>query len=459
MINLSAKVGKPSRYLGIWGVILVFGVIVGAVLFWFRGELTRRVVFREVAILAGEVGNLVERAEEEYLLGGDFLVENKISVLENLADVPGHLVDALLGTLGREGVQGMQVFDREGFVQESLAAPEGYKVLPDRMLAGLKKGKPRGKLISGELDVMVPLLIDDGQEKKFLGVANYILDGKKLLDELSGMDAQLFELGFLLLIFGGGLVGWVLSMAFNQMVEANRLLEERGRRLASANDKLLLSAKTSAVGSLTANLVHGLKNPLGSFRAFLEDLKHDKSLIDQEDISLAGEALNRMQDLIQDTLAVIESSGGEGSFTFTLQELQGEIRKKLVPIAKSRGVQFSISGEDIECEIDNVRGNLLVLILCNLGQNAIEASKPDFPVVLEFSLAGNNLECLVRDEAGGLPEWMRKNPFQTVRSSKEGGSGIGLALSQQLARQMDATLVLGSSSENGTVFIFSLWVA
>ena len=459
MINLSAKVGKPGQYLGIGGVILVFGVLVAVVLFWFRGELKRRVVDREVALLAGDVENLLLEAEEEYLLGGDFLLEDEMSVFGNFADVPGHLVEALLGTLGREGLKGLQVFDREGFLQESLSEAEGYEVLPEKMLVGLRKGDPKGKIIGEDLDIMLPVQMDDGREIEFLGVANYILDSAPLQSELDGLDSQLFQLGILLLLAGGGLVGWVLGMAFKQMESANRLLEERGHRLAAANDKLLLSAKTSAVGSLTANLVHGLKNPIGSFRAFLDDLNEDKSLVDREDIGMAREALQRMQDLIQDTLAVIESSEGEESFTFSLQELQGEIRKKLVPVAKSNEVEFRFTGEDLECEIDNVRGNLLVLILCNLGQNAIEASKAGQKVEIDFSLNGHNLECMVRDEAGGLPEWMRDNPFQTVRSTKQGGSGIGLALSQQLAHQMDATLELGASSAGGTVFIFSLWVA
>ncbi len=459
MINLSAGEGRLGRYLAISGVLLVLGVLVIGVLIWFRGELRKRMIIREVAVMEKQVNAVLRQAEEAYLLSGEFLPEDELALLGNLADVPEYLVEALLGMLNVDRVEGLQVFDKEGFSQEALSAMEGMNVLPDHFFSGLKEGFSRGQLIDEGLELMIPLFRDGSKESDFLGVVTFYIDESELLAEYEGLDEQLVQLCLLLLVAGGGVIAWVLSVTFHRMESANELLEERGQRLAATNEKLLLATKTSAVGSLTANLIHGLKNPLGSLREYVNLLRETGGISDKEDVELARESVRRMQDLIQDTLSVIESTDGEAMFSFTLQELQGEIRKKLAPIAKSKDVELLITGEDLELEVDSVRGNLLVLILCNLGQNALEASPQGRVVRIEFTLETPHLHCFVRDEGQGLPEWMKSDPFQAVRSTKQGGSGIGLALSQQLSRQIEAEVELEESTTAGTVFKFSLRVA
>jgi signal transduction histidine kinase len=51
---------------------------------------------------------------------------------------------------------------------------------------------------------------------------------------------------------------------------------------------------------------------------------------------------------------------------------------------------------------------------------------------------------------------VRQHLFKPGRSSRPGGSGLGLALSQLLARQIGANLVLLSTGPDGTVFSLTL---
>jgi signal transduction histidine kinase len=62
----------------------------------------------------------------------------------------------------------------------------------------------------------------------------------------------------------------------------------------------------------------------------------------------------------------------------------------------------------------------------------------------------------VRDEGSGIPDSVRQHLFKPGRSSRPGGSGLGLALSQLLARQIGANLVLLSTGPDGTVFSLTL---
>ena len=121
------------------------------------------------------------------------------------------------------------------------------------------------------------------------------------------------------------------------------------------------------------------------------------------------------------------------------------------PLAQEAKVKFGIhvSGE---VTLQNREANVISLILYNLVQNAIQATPQSKAVELSFSAAGGRVECQVRDEGGGLPPVYRARLFQPCQSSKEGGSGIGLAISKQLANSIGAELELRETSPQGSVF-------
>jgi signal transduction histidine kinase len=102
--------------------------------------------------------------------------------------------------------------------------------------------------------------------------------------------------------------------------------------------------------------------------------------------------------------------------------------------------------------LDNLRANLLLPILLNLGQNAIEASNKGV-VTLEAKQEEENLEFRVRDDGEGVAEQIRERLFRPVQSSKPGGSGVGLAICRELAQRIDAEVSLESSGSEGSCFL------
>ena len=102
----------------------------------------------------------------------------------------------------------------------------------------------------------------------------------------------------------------------------------------------------------------------------------------------------------------------------------------------------------------NLEANLLVLALFNLGQNAIEATPEQGQVELDCKLEENNRVAFrVRDAGPGLPEVVANNPFAPRISRKEGGTGVGLSISRQLAERAGAELSLESNGPEGACFL------
>ena len=99
---------------------------------------------------------------------------------------------------------------------------------------------------------------------------------------------------------------------------------------------------------------------------------------------------------------------------------------------------------------------LVMLIVENLIQNAIQATARGKSVQFALSLLEHRLVCEVRDEGPGLSDAVRKSLFSPCQSTKAGGSGIGLAISKQLASHLGADLELKSSEPHGSVFVLLL---
>ena len=87
----------------------------------------------------------------------------------------------------------------------------------------------------------------------------------------------------------------------------------------------------------------------------------------------------------------------------------------------------------------------------SLMENSFEASTKT-KVQLSISREEESLKISVTDQSGGISDERRKELFSPTASHKSQGTGLGLALSHQLAESFNATLQMEESTEIGTVF-------
>ena len=73
-------------------------------------------------------------------------------------------------------------------------------------------------------------------------------------------------------------------------------------------------------------------------------------------------------------------------------------------------------------------------VLSNLIRNAVEAAGPGGRVRVTVENGGPETRVAVEDTGPGLPEATRARLFEPFFTTKEGGTGLGLAVSQAIAR-------------------------
>lgn len=98
--------------------------------------------------------------------------------------------------------------------------------------------------------------------------------------------------------------------------------------------------------------------------------------------------------------------------------------------------------------------NLIVLALINLIRNALQAicGMPDGRIIVEVSKAGNSTAITVTDNGPGIPSELISSIFTPFFSTKSGGSGIGLSISQRIMQLHSGQIRVSSVPNVCTVF-------
>lgn len=436
---------------------VVFAVVLAAVTLLLRGGLQDQILRREAELLAGVASmQLANEAAKQRELG---------------VELPGDLYVAVLNTSRLRGVIATRVFDAQrGFAG---ASPfEWSDELPsvavwEQMAAGMPEARLHARRAVLELQTLIGLegaaaaaapLVElwvplRRPEGRFEGAAQFWMDGRSVAAEFHALDRRLLAQVVIAWSAGTLVIMVALFWVFRRLAAANRELRARTDDLLRANRELVLAAKTSALGTVTAHLIHALKNPIAGLETFVASQSEPEIRNGRgEELAAATELTKRLRRTVNDVVGVLRDEHAGAHFELTAEEVVEIALAKTRAIAADRNVNL-VTHIGTNATVPGRSANLAALVLQNLLQNAVEASAPSARVTVSADRNGSaSMEFLVTDEGRGLPATVTERLFEPCISSKAGGSGLGLALSAQLARQAGGRLELVRSDARGTCF-------
>lgn len=435
---------------------VIFAAVALSLTLQLRADLRAQILRREAESLRSMVSLQEERAKDELATLG-------------LGAEPDDWFVLLLETSRLRGVAALRLFDPTGALRDALPMPGFAQVaLADwqRLEAGesfarlhanialdsLRLGNPTSIPTGGAplLEVLVPLHVPG--RATFGGVAQYWIDGAAMQREFALLDRHLWLRNGVPAALGAALVLVTLAWAFRRLRAAHRETQLRSEDLARANREFSLAAKTSALGTITAHLIHGLNNPLAGLEGYVANQSSPETAASGEEWRTAMRTTQRIRTLVNDVVSILhEEQSGGASYRMTTAELLASAEEKVRPLAAARGVTFT-SRRDDGGELSARRGHLALLVLDNLLTNACEATPAGGHVNLWLQCGARDLVFLVEDEGPGLATEVRDNLFQPVASTKPGGGGIGLVLSHSLAQHAGGLLSLEKSDASGCRF-------
>ncbi|MFH1683413.1 MAG: ATP-binding protein, partial [Candidatus Margulisiibacteriota bacterium] len=226
--------------------------------------------------------------------------------------------------------------------------------------------------------------------------------------------------------------------------------------LSVDNQKLFLSLlradKLASLGTLSAGMAHEIKNPLAAIKGMTQVL--DENLDDPEFIKKYEEVVSRQIDRINSTVEKLLRFGqpqGLSISKFNLDRIIDEVlslfenqcQKKKIVVDKKNEVLPEIEGD----------AEQLSQVFTNLILNAIQAMPEGGTLFISSRLQGAGAVYIeVSDTGVGIPADEIDKIFDPFYSTKEDGTGMGLAVAYRSVKEHGGDIQVESSFGKGTKF-------
>ena len=242
----------------------------------------------------------------------------------------------------------------------------------------------------------------------------------------------------------------LLAREFNAMAQR---LAARERELRAQGEALVRSERLAAIGRIAAQITHEIRNPLSSISLNAEELG-ERAPAARDLCEAIVREVDRLTAITEEYLRYARlprPNLQRADLNDTVRELLDFVRPEL-EMARVK-LELSLSPElpAVHADVAQLRQLLL-----NLVRNAREAMSGGG--VLRVSTRGGegNVAIEVRDTGPGIPPERMKRIFDPFFTTKERGTGLGLAMAQEVAQEHGGQLSCESEPGQGTTFTLRL---
>lgn len=253
-----------------------------------------------------------------------------------------------------------------------------------------------------------------------------------------------------------------LVQELNQKIETNiakfvslesKLKQKQGElesEVRIKTQKLIEAERLAAIGELSSRLAHDLKNPLSVLKVITDLLKWtnknntDAAFVHRLDA--ANAAIFRMTHQIDNVLDFVKAKDIEKTET-TVHEI---IKLALGKIPDRTGIALNVQSQDLSLVCDKQK---MSVVFSNILLNSMQAMKNQGSISIRFSHVGDDVVMEFEDSGPGIEESIISKIFEPLFTTKQEGTGLGLATCKNLVMQHGGTI---SVKNNPTTFTITL---
>jgi signal transduction histidine kinase len=225
---------------------------------------------------------------------------------------------------------------------------------------------------------------------------------------------------------------------------------ESRREIGSQLD---LSTRLAAISRLTGGVAHEIKNPLNSIALHLEVLRArlgDQCQEAEQEIEVISKEITRLDRVVKTFLDFTRPMDLHLDAVEAVALAQ-EVATLVTPEAVKQGIQVTLDSDPAPLVLEADR-DLLKQAVLNVVVNAVDAMKHGGRLEISVKRAGPDCVFLVSDQGGGIPPDVKDKIFNLYFTTKDKGSGIGLAMTFRVVQLHNGTIDFVSEPGKGTTF-------
>lgn len=253
----------------------------------------------------------------------------------------------------------------------------------------------------------------------------------------------------------------------NQELRSNQELLEariarRTKELQESQAMLVQQEKQAAFGLLAAGIAHEVGNPLASISSIVQMLSRKNS---DEHVRERLDLVDGQLQRIQRTLKELTGFSRPANQSESTVDVHSAVSDALNIAKYYKRWKGKSATTHFAPDVPHVRTvyDQLVQVMLNLILNALDAMSEGASMSISTELLPatesrpEQIGIRVRDQGHGIKPEALSQIFQPYNTTKDHGTGLGLFVCRQLARQsLHGDIELVSSSSEGTEFLITL---
>ena len=218
---------------------------------------------------------------------------------------------------------------------------------------------------------------------------------------------------------------------------------------------LLRQTRLATIGELASSVAHSIRNPIAAIRSSAELALEDAHDTEQRRCldDIVSE-VDRFDGWIRELLT-FASEAGDPSATADVQYILSTATDNAARRCARQNVTLTLRPQST---LPVIRGeaSLLIQVLNSLIANALDAMPEGGEISVEAATRGEGVRIRVTDTGFGIPPERLDGLFDPLVTYRQGGLGVGLALSKQIVTRYGGDISIVSESGHGTVVTIEL---
>jgi len=258
-------------------------------------------------------------------------------------------------------------------------------------------------------------------------------------------------------------LGWGIGLVSHWMaVFGSHLVRERYfdpavERELRRERATMQTEKQASIDELSSSIAHEIRNPIAAAKSLVQQMGEDPTSVENvEYAKVALEELERVEHRVSHLLKYAK----EEDYSFALVNLANVIDSALTQLrAKLDAAKIAISRNYIAGPTVQADAEKLRQVFANLVDNAIDAlaTIPEGRRIDLFLENGDGLATVrVRDNGCGIPSEKLDRIFNPFFTTKEKGTGLGMAISKKIVEAHEGAIAVASEVGRGTEFKVTL---